>query len=84
MRRQQDIEAVTVRDNELGIQFKPKAALEGFGEVKPGKHIEIRTGVSQGLTVVLYLEDTQRAKQARDILEEIKLALLFEFESQKQ
>ena len=62
MRRQQDIESVEVRNNELGIQFKPKAAIEGFGEVKPGKHVEIRTGISQGLTVVLYLEDAQRAK----------------------
>ena len=79
MRRQLDIESVEVKDNELGIQFKAKAAIEGFGEIKTGKHSEIRMGISQTLTVVLYLEDSQRAKQAREVLDEIKSAMLFEF-----
>jgi len=53
--------------------------MEGFGEIKGGKHVDIRFGISQSVTVVLYLEDSHKAKQAREVLDEIKSAMLFDF-----
>jgi vacuolar protein sorting-associated protein 13A/C len=80
MRKHTDIVRVTTNDNELHIHFAPRAGLNGFGEIKSGKHLKTESN-GQTQTVVIYLEDSQQAKQAADCIEEIKTALLFELNS---
>lgn len=83
MRKTSDIAKYDSRDNELLVTFTQKAGLNGFGEIKAGgkKYLDVKTtaAIAGGQTIVLYLEDEQKARQARELLEDIKTTLLFEF-----